>query len=71
MLMTTPEPETDAVLDAIHEHVAGVTPIATLTDRQIAEESLFWLREAGRAIAMLQQGGMGGLIKSVMTSKKG
>lgn len=53
------------------EHIAGVTPMNELTDRQLAEETLYWMREAGKAIAAMSQGGMSGILKAMMSGRKG
>lgn len=54
----------------LSRHDYGVTPVEELTDRQLAEETLYWLREAGRTIAMMQHQGISGIVKAMM-SKKG
>lgn len=40
--------------------------IKDMTDREIAEETLFWLRQAGAALAQLQSGGIGSMMSSMM-----
>lgn len=44
----------------------GVTPLNNMTDRQIAEETLYWLRETGKALAEIQKQGVGGMLKAMM-----
>lgn len=41
-------------------------PISQMTDREIAEETLFWLREAGETLSQLQSGGIGSMMSSMM-----
>lgn len=41
-------------------------PIQNMTDREIAEETLYWLRQAGAALAQLQSGGIGSMMSSMM-----
>lgn len=56
------------------EPTPEVKPIAEMTDREIAEETLFWLRQAGQALAQFQKGGMGAMVSQAMGamfSKKG
>lgn len=48
----------------------GSKPIDYMTDREIAEETLFWLRETGRALAEIQSQGLGGIMKAMMTGGK-
>lgn len=54
-----------------NSHMNGdgnVTPrqISEMTDREIAEETLFWLRQAGQALAQLQKGGIGAMMSGMM-----
>lgn len=49
---------------ASHEY--GVTAISDLSDREIAEETLHWLRQTAQALAVFQQQGMGGIMKVMM-----
>lgn len=48
----------------------GVTEISDMTDRQIAEETLFWLRETGKALQAIQKEGLGGVFKAMMSGKR-
>lgn len=48
----------------------GDKPIEEMTDRELAEETLFWLRETGKAIAEIQKQGLGGIMKSIMGGRK-
>ena len=43
-------------------------PIENMTDREIAEETLFWLRQAGATLAQLQNGGIGSMMSQMMGS---
>lgn len=45
-------------------------PINEMSDREIAEETLYWLREAGRALQELQNGGMASMMKTMMSSSQ-
>lgn len=50
-----------------NNNVEGLTrPIDEMTDREIAEETLYWLRQAGAALAQLQSGGIGSMMSSMM-----
>lgn len=44
----------------------GEKPIREMTDRELAEETLYWLRTAGRALEAIQNGGMGALLKGML-----
>lgn len=66
-MTAVPEMQTPEVPRRQHEY--GVTPINELADREIAEETLYWLREAGKTIAMLQGQGIGGMMKAMMSRK--
>lgn len=57
----------DAALPA---YMPSGDPIHMLTDREIAEETLYWLREAGSALVQLQSGGVGGMMKMMMGGRK-
>lgn len=50
--------------------IAGSKPISEMSDREIAEETLFWLRETGKALAAIQQQGVGGMMKMMMSNGK-
>jgi phage/plasmid primase-like uncharacterized protein len=54
----------------MHEPAKELQPIGEMSDREIAEETLYWLRQAGGALVQLQQGGMGGMMKMMMGGKK-
>lgn len=41
-------------------------PIKDMTDREIAEETLMWLRSFGQALNALQSGGMGSMVKGML-----
>lgn len=43
--------------------------IVEMTDREIAEETLYWLRYAGVTLAQIQQQGIGGMMKSMMGAR--
>jgi hypothetical protein len=45
-------------------------PIENMSDREIAEETLFWLRQAGAALVEIQNGGIGAMMKSMMMGGK-
>jgi hypothetical protein len=45
-------------------------PIAEMSDREIAEETLYWLRFAGRAMSELQSSGMGKMMMGMMGVKR-
>jgi len=45
-------------------------PVQDMTDREIAEETLEWLRSFGMALKTLQSGGMGGMVKAMMSKGK-
>lgn len=45
-------------------------PLAEMSDREIAEETLYWLRYAGTALAEMQNGGMGRMMMSMLSSRK-
>lgn len=47
-------------------HPRAGHPIETMSDREIAEETLFWLRQAGTALAQLQSGGMGAMMSGMI-----
>lgn len=47
-----------------------VKPIAEMSDREIAEETLYWLRFAGHALAELQNSGMGKMMMGMMGVKR-
>jgi hypothetical protein len=40
--------------------------IQGMSDREIAEETLFWLRQAGQALSQIQKGGIGAMMSGVM-----
>lgn len=40
--------------------------IQSMTDREIAEETLYWLRQAGQALAQFQNGGMGSMMSQMI-----
>lgn len=50
-------------------------PIQSMTDREIAEETLYWMRTAGQVLAQFQSGGMGTMMTqmlgSMFSGKKG
>ena len=46
-------------------------PIKEMTDREIAEETLYWLRFAGQQLSMIQSMGLGGMMKMMMGGKSG
>lgn len=48
-----------------------VQPISDMTDREIAEETLFWLRQAGATLAQLQNGGIGSMMSQMMSGMFG
>jgi transcription initiation factor IIE alpha subunit len=41
-------------------------PIQEMTDREIAEETLYWIRSSGKALAEIQRTGIAGLMKSMV-----
>lgn len=45
-------------------------PIPDMTDREIAEETLYWMRTAGAAFAQIQSQGIGGILTGMMKSNK-
>lgn len=47
----------------------GIMPIEDMTERQLLEETVYWLREAGKTIAMIQGQGIGGMMKAMMNRK--
>lgn len=53
----------------------AATPIKELSDREVAEETLAWLRIVGEMAAQLQQigtsGVMGTMLKSMMGGRNG
>lgn len=49
---------------------AGMKPIEEMTEREIAEETLFWIRYAGTALQAMQNGGMGKMMMSMLSSRK-
>lgn len=57
------------VMETLQSQQYGDIPIPELTDRQLAEETLYWLREAGKTIAMIQGQGIGGMMKAMMNRK--
>jgi hypothetical protein len=40
--------------------------ISEMSDRELAEETVMWLRTVGQAIAQLQKVGPGGMLKAMM-----
>lgn len=55
--------ETHGVGDVCTHYVPRAeTDIRELTDREIAEETLYWLRATGQALREFQSGGMGKMI---------
>lgn len=46
----------------------GVRPISEMTDRQIAEETLTWLRTVGTVVESIQSGGMSGMMGAMFKS---
>lgn len=44
----------------------AMKPIGEMTDREIAEETLYWMRLAGQAVAQFQKGGMGAMMSQAM-----
>lgn len=40
--------------------------LTKMSDREIAEETLFWLRQAGQALTQLQKGGIGAMMSGMM-----
>jgi hypothetical protein len=56
---------------AVLPEAQSTCEITVLSDRAIAEETLYWMRTAGQAIAEFQKVGAGGLIKAMMSGKKG
>jgi hypothetical protein len=45
--------------------------ITDMTDREIAEETLYWLRTAGKTLAELQNGGIGAMMGQMMRGMVG
>lgn len=48
-----------------------VKPVAEMTDREIAEETLMLLRTAGAALAKFQQSSMGSMIAGMLPGLSG
>jgi len=46
-------------------------PIQNMTDREIAEETLYWMRTAGQVLAQFQSGGMGTMMSQMMSGMFG
>lgn len=44
-------------------------PFAEMSDREIAEETLYWLRYTGAALAEIQRQGIGGMMRAMMGGK--
>lgn len=67
----TPMTDTANLTNGMSSHYEIETlSISDMTDRQIAEETLFWLRETGKALAEIQAQGIGGMMKMMMGGKK-
>lgn len=47
-----------------------VKDIEDMSDREIAEETLYWLRQAGQALVAMQNGGIGAMMKGMMGGRK-
>lgn len=52
-------------MTAPHNAPDEMPDISEMTDREIAEETLYWLRQAGQALTTFQNGGMRGMIQSM------
>jgi hypothetical protein len=52
-----------------HEYQPTGMDVRDMNPREIAMETLYWLRQAGSALVQLQQGGMGGMMKMMMGQK--
>lgn len=48
----------------------GTRDISEMTDREIMEETLVWLRQAGSALAQLSGGGIGRMMMSAIGSSR-
>ena len=48
----------------------GLKPIADMSDREIAEETLHWMRFAGQVTVQMQNGGVGRMMMSMMGARK-
>lgn len=44
--------------------------MAEMTDREVMEETLHWLRYCGAALAEIQKQGIGGVMKSMFSNGK-
>lgn len=44
-------------------------PLEQMTDREIAEETLYWLRQAGQALAAIQKGGVMSMMAGMFKGK--
>lgn len=53
-------------------NVEGINrpPVENMTDREIAEETLMWLRFAGQALTEIQSKGIGGMMRMMLTNGK-
>lgn len=56
--------------NTMSDNAPEMKPIEQMTDREIAEETLYWLRFAGSALADIQRGGIGALIGQAMRGGK-
>lgn len=54
----------------ISDDPPAIKPIVEMSDREIAEETLYWLRFAGKALAELQNSGMGKMMMGMIGAKR-
>lgn len=66
--MSAPEIESNATED--FRLSQGLKPIAEMSDRELAEETVYWMRFAGQVMVQLQNGGMGKMMMSMFGSRK-
>lgn len=55
-----------ATTPATHVEIRNAKPIEKMTDREIAEETLYWIRTVGQALAQFQNMGPAGIMKMMM-----
>lgn len=48
----------------------GLKPIDEMSDREIAAETLYWMRFAGQVMVQMQNGGVGKMMMSMMGARK-
>lgn len=63
-------PTIDTIKPADPPGPPEVKEITDMSDREIAEETLYWLRQAGTALVQMQSGPMGRMMTNMFNKNK-